>query len=296
MKIDGVFSGGGVKAFAFIGALEVLEENQLSFERVAGSSAGAIVSSMLVAGYTSKELKKLFLTLNLNQFMDTSVVERFLPIWKWLTFYFTMGLYKGDQLETWLYQTLAKKNVYTFADIPKDSLKVIAADLSLGKIVVLPDDLPRLYNQNPDHFLIAKAIRMSAGLPYFFRPKKMVNINKQKSVIVDGAVLSSLPMWVFNGHQNDNLRPILGLQLTANYSELPENKIKNALDLSRDLIHTMRVAHDARYIAKKHQQNVLFLPVTDIKVADLNLSFQEREKLISLGRQRTRSFLKQWPI
>ncbi|HWI47305.1 MAG TPA: patatin-like phospholipase family protein, partial [Rummeliibacillus sp.] len=36
MLVDGVFSGGGIKGFAFVGALQVLEENDIYFERVAG--------------------------------------------------------------------------------------------------------------------------------------------------------------------------------------------------------------------------------------------------------------------
>lgn len=42
MLIDGVFAGGGVKAFAFIGALQAMEEKNFTFSRIAGTSAGAL--------------------------------------------------------------------------------------------------------------------------------------------------------------------------------------------------------------------------------------------------------------
>jgi len=51
MNIDAVFSGGGVKAFAFIGALEAMEEKGLVIKRAAGTSAGAILASLVLAGY-----------------------------------------------------------------------------------------------------------------------------------------------------------------------------------------------------------------------------------------------------
>ncbi|CQR46802.1 Patatin-like phospholipase [Paraliobacillus sp. PM-2] len=295
MKIDGVFSGGGVKAFAYIGALEVLEEKEFSFVRVAGSSAGAIVSGMIAAGYTVKEMNQLFVDLDLNNFMDTSLLEKYVPIWKWFSLYFTMGLYKGDEFENWLYQVLAKKNVYTFHDLPKDSLRVVVADLTLGKIVVIPDDLERLYNIRPESFLVAKAIRMSASLPYFFRPEKMVNTHGGKSIVVDGAVLSNLPIWIFDQQTGRKRRPVLGLKLTASYDQIPAKKITNALDLTRDLIDTMRIAHDARYISTKHQEDILFLPVKDVHVADLELTKKDKDKLIAFGRMRASSFLKHWP-
>jgi NTE family protein len=51
MLIDGVFSGGGIKDFALIGAYQVLEENGFQFHRLAGTSAGAILAGFIAAGY-----------------------------------------------------------------------------------------------------------------------------------------------------------------------------------------------------------------------------------------------------
>ena len=44
MLIDGVFSGGGMKGFALVGAYQVLEEKGYQFKRIAGTSAGAILA------------------------------------------------------------------------------------------------------------------------------------------------------------------------------------------------------------------------------------------------------------
>lgn len=41
-----------------MGALEAIEENGLTIERVAGTSAGAIVAALLAAGFQAGELKK----------------------------------------------------------------------------------------------------------------------------------------------------------------------------------------------------------------------------------------------
>lgn len=56
MYIDGVFSGGGIKGFALIGAYQAIEERGLKFKRVAGTSAGSIVAALIAANYTSKEV------------------------------------------------------------------------------------------------------------------------------------------------------------------------------------------------------------------------------------------------
>ena len=57
MVIDGVFSGGGLKGFALVGAYQVLEEKGFRFQRLAGTSAGAILASFIAAGYSGKEIE-----------------------------------------------------------------------------------------------------------------------------------------------------------------------------------------------------------------------------------------------
>ncbi|MGE3319616.1 MAG: patatin-like phospholipase family protein [Candidatus Berkiella sp.] len=56
-----VLEGGGIKGFAYIGALEVLEQNGVleGVQRVAGSSAGAILALFLSLGCSSAEMKNM---------------------------------------------------------------------------------------------------------------------------------------------------------------------------------------------------------------------------------------------
>lgn len=77
---------------------------------------------------------------------------------------------------------VSKKGVRTFADLEEGQLKLTAADLSLGCLVILPDDLREVYGLSPDTFSVAKAIRISAGLPYFFRPIKIYD-QEAKSIL-----------------------------------------------------------------------------------------------------------------
>jgi len=75
MIIDLVFSGGGVKAIAFIGVVEALEERGIKVRRIAGTSAGALVGALLSAGYKSEELKKMLPILSQLFFNEVSDVE-----------------------------------------------------------------------------------------------------------------------------------------------------------------------------------------------------------------------------
>lgn len=293
MHIDCVFSGGGVKAYAFLGAYDVLEKQGYNIKRVAGTSAGAIFASLIAAEYTAKELHELMQDLHLKKLLDPPRFSR-LPLIKWMMFYFQKGLYKGDRLEQWIQQALANKNIHTFADLQPDQLKVVISDISLGKLVVLPDDLKRVYNLQPDQFSVATAVRMSASFPYFFMPQKMKNRKKQDSYMVDGGLLSNFPLWIFRKSDSD-LRPVLGITLSEDLAHTDAFPIQNAFDMLHALFMTMQRAHDTRYIAKSKEKNIIFIPVKKIAATDLTISEEKRDALMELGTIHSKDFLKSWP-
>ena len=59
MKFDLVFEGGGAKGFGFIGALKAFEEHEHKAQRLIGTSAGAIIATLLAAGYTPDQMREL---------------------------------------------------------------------------------------------------------------------------------------------------------------------------------------------------------------------------------------------
>jgi len=295
VKIDGVFSGGGVKAYAFMGALQSIEENNLQLERVAGTSAGAIVASFIAASFRTEEINQLLQELDLQQFLDAPQITKVLPFSKWLFLYFQMGIYKGDKFEKWLHTQLAQKGIYTFKDLKSGYLKVVVSDLTLGKLVVIPDDLKRVYDIDPADFLVSKAVRMSAGFPYFFMPVKLSGKNKQKSIIVDGGLLSNFPLWVFENDRGNSKRPVLGVKLSGSIENNNTKKINNALDMFYALFSTMKLAHDARYVSKSKQDNIIFIPIENIDTMNLNITTESKDALINLGKQSADKFLNHWP-
>lgn len=170
MDVDGVFSGGGIKGFAYVGAIQVvLEERGIQFKRVAGTSAGAILAAFIAAGFNAKELEELFDELNLKTLLDPPKLLISMPFFKWINLYIRLGLYRGKALEKWFHEKLATKGICSFGDLPKNSLKLVASDITNGRIIVLPDDLKN-YGIEASKFPISRALRMSCGLPFFFEP------------------------------------------------------------------------------------------------------------------------------
>ena len=290
MFVDGVFSGGGIKGFAYVGAIQALEEHEIQFKRVAGTSAGAILATFIAAGFNAKELEGIFDELNLKVLLDPPKFWFRMPFLKWINLYIRFGMYRGNTLENWFHQKLATKGIYTFGDLPNGVLKLIASDLTNGKILVLPDDLIH-YGIDGRSFSVSRALRMSCGLPFFFEPVYLMDGEKE-CVIVDGGVLSNFPLWIYD---NGNMkRPVLGMKLSRSTEEMPPHEIDNAIELFEALFSTMKDAHDKRYIARKHEKNIIFIPVEEYSATQFDMDEKTREKLISIGRERTIQFLKTW--
>ena len=56
MIFDMVFEGGGAKGIVFVGAMQVFTEQGHTFDRLIGTSAGAITATTLAAGYSNEEM------------------------------------------------------------------------------------------------------------------------------------------------------------------------------------------------------------------------------------------------
>ncbi|WP_414703641.1 patatin-like phospholipase family protein [Pseudalkalibacillus sp. SCS-8] len=293
MEVDGVFSGGGVRAIAFIGAMKVAEEKGLTFKRTAGTSAGAIFSAFVAAGYTADEIKTLMHEVDLREFLDPRRLSVAFPLMKWLTLYWKLGLYKGKKLEQWVEEKLAEKGVRTFADLEEGSIRIIASDITNGRMIVLPDDLER-YGILPERFKIAKAVRMSASIPYFFDPIKLFDATGKKNFIVDGGVLSNFPIWLFEDEKHPAKRPVIGFQLQPSQYEQKPNNITNAISLFHGLFDTMMDAHDARHISEAHSADIVFIPVQQISMINFDLSDQLIDQLTDFGKESTEKFLRTW--
>ncbi|MCM3708998.1 patatin-like phospholipase family protein [Sporosarcina luteola] len=293
MLIDGVFAGGGLKGFALVGAYQALEERGYRFKRVAGTSAGAILACFIAAGYTGKEIEQMMQEEDLQSLLDPRQTLLPIPFMKWLLLYWRMGLYQGKALEDWFFEKLSAKGVYNFADLPEGSLKLVASDLTHGKMIVLPDDLVH-YGIEPGMFSVARALRMSCNIPFFFEPVR-IKAPTGDTIVVDGGVLSNFPMWIFDDSEGRRERPLIGMKLSHRKDDMGGREIGNALNLFEALFSTMKNAHDDRYISRKHEKDIIFIPVEQYSATQFNMEDEQKESLMSIGKSRANEFLRTWP-
>lgn len=176
MKADLVLEGGGVKGIGLVGAIKSLADAGYEFERVAGTSAGAIVGALVAAGMTPDSMEQVMRAVDYARFKDESLLDRLGHLGKGLSLMLEKGIYEGVYLKEWLHGHLASLGVRTFGDLrirqdagsalPSERryrLVVMAADISRGRLIRLPWDYPR-YGLDPDSQLVVDAVRASMSI------------------------------------------------------------------------------------------------------------------------------------
>lgn len=306
MYADAVFEGGGVKAIGILGALSDAERRGYQWVNVAGTSAGAIIASLIAAGYTADEITSLFYELDLNMLKDKDWLNQIPFIGQALRLWFANGLYKGNYLEQWLRSKLAAKGVSTFKDLvlkgsendPKFRYKLVvtATDVSRRKLLKLPHDI-KDYNMNPDDLEVCKAVRMSSSLPFFYEPYKLSYTDsaqqKQTSYIIDGGVLSNFPVWIFDSETVPPW-PTFGFKIIESERTAPL-QIYNPFSLFKAIVSTMLEAHDKLHeLDRKSEIRTISIPSVGVKTTDFDLSKRQKDKLYQSGVQSSVRFFEGW--
>ena len=301
--VDAVFEGGGVKGIGLVGAASVIEEHGYRWSNLAGTSAGAIVASLLAAGYQGSELKDIIGSVDYLKFKDKSGLGSLPVIGPLAGLIWEKGIYTGQYFETWLRELLNRKNVRTFKDLIIDEfkdderyrfkLRVIASDITHGRMLVLPQDIAQ-YGVNPEDLDVAFAVRMSMSIPFFFKPAKILNRpDRNSSYVVDGGVLSNFPVWLFDSENGIPEWPTFGFKLVEPEEGVP-HQIHGPISLLTALFSTMMEAHDARYIQDQQFVRTVPIPTLGIKTTEFNITQTRTEALYQSGRKAAEDFLATW--
>ena len=303
MEINAVFEGGGVKGISLAGAVQAAEQAGATFKRVAGTSSGSIVSALLAAGYSGEEMSVIIRGTSFTSFLKRAPLYNTPIVGPALRVMVKKGLYSGEALESWIRGVLQKRGIVTFRDLPSGKLSIIASDITNGRIVVLPDDL-KDYGISPDHFEVAKAVRMSCSIPFFFDPV-MLRLNgefsKGKSFpeqfvyTVDGGLLSNFPMWLFDEHENRKTVPIptVGFQMIGKADPQP-HRITGPITMLQAMVGTMLSAHDERYIEQEKFLRTVKIPTLGVGTTQFEITKAKSDELYAAGLQAGQDFFREW--
>jgi NTE family protein len=153
-------SGGSTYGAAHVGVMEVLNQNGIQPDMIAGTSAGALVGAAYFACVPLKEIETLFLTMNWPTLLRLSIRS-------------PRSLFDTQPMEEFLRKKLGD---IEFKDL-KIPFAAVACDIHTGERVVL--------QSGP----VAPAVRASAAIPGLFSP---VEIGGR--LLVDGGIVDNLPV------------------------------------------------------------------------------------------------------
>lgn len=192
LKIGICFAGGGIKGVAHIGVLKALEEENINFDYVAGTSSGSIIAALYSVGYKSDEIYEIFKKYNkkINYFEIKNILKLIYGILIKRKIIIT-GLNSGEKIEKLINKELNKKNINNINQINK-KLLIPSVSLIDGKIFIFSSIKNRkiysdkiIYNNDIN---IGKAIRASCSYPGVFEPMPFGN-----NYLIDGGIRENVP-------------------------------------------------------------------------------------------------------
>lgn len=317
LRADLVLEGGGVLGIGHVGAVSVLEHAGYSFPRVAGTSAGSIVGSLVAAGMPSSRITDLMSSLDYRRFADRSLLDRVPLGGPLLSLLVDDGIFEGDHLREWLGNLLVDEcGVETFGDLaieddPHSSLPperrfrlvVTASDVTRGELVYLPWDYERAYGLEPGRQRVVDAVRASMSIPFFYEPVTLTGRAGRRSTLVDGGVLSNFPIDIFDRTDGRPPRwPTFGVKLlpllpmeAATLLPLAGLFTHGPVALAADLAMTAVVGRDQAHLAKPWvRSRTMQVDSAGTNPLDFGLTRAQARALFENGRAAATRFLAEW--
>lgn len=169
VRVALVLSSGGFRGGAHIGALEVLEENNIPIDLIVGSSAGSFVGAFYADNPNTTALKETLLSAKFEHLVDTSWVRAaqapFCPT----------GPIPGRALQQFMLKNMHSRDFNQL----KIKLVVVTTSIISNQLEVL--------QTGP----IIPAVHASSALPPYFAP-----VILYQNTFVDGAVIAPVPVSV----------------------------------------------------------------------------------------------------
>ena len=228
-KIGLALGSGGARGLTQIGILKVLNENNISIDFIAGSSAGSIVGAYYALYGNVAGFEKAIRKLSKKDLLKLAYVNS------------TRKGITGEKVMEFLMGIIGDKD---FSDT-KIPLKIIATDMELGKEVWF------------DRGKLSEAIRASISLPGIFYPAKI-----DKKFYLDGGIVNPTPVDVVKSMGADI---VIAVDHTmAGAVKIKDPSIYSSLTRAFEIIRT-QVAESK---IGKIDKNVILIRIENKKMGD----------------------------
>ena len=269
-----VLSGGGMRAVAHIGALQVLENNNLLLQvkEYVGVSAGAFLAFCLAIGYTLKEVQHIVLS------FDFHLIRNITPE-SMMEFPTSFGVDTGEKLLKLLHSIMRIKTIsqdITFAELPKEkSFRCFATDLYTCKIREFSREKTPLVK-------VTTALLASMCLPAYFTP---IEDPETGHLLVDGGVMHNYPMTFLTSEEQAQS---LGFAFTYDHTT-----VESIPDIGSFFYQIFACYYMPRTKSsqEKYRDRTVFIPCGHVPAWDFEAPVEDRQTLLKLGEQAAKEYL-----
>jgi len=241
MQIGVILIGGSIKGlYGHAGVIKALDELKIKPTAVLGASAGSVVGSLYVTGFSPNRIYETILDLKPSDYLDPIHYLQILIEFVVKKGHHFTGLVSGDKLEKFVRDELKGKDDFSKTDMP---FYVAATNLNTCKIKLFKDGK------------ISEKVRASTSIPMLFKPKKI-----HGEYYADGAFsLDKLPDELLKRY------PYLDLLIISNFS-------RESFDTSNDYLENSKlpIMEIMRRMMKCAEHKFLEEMVSDTKIIQIN--------------------------
>lgn len=185
--------GGAARGFAHVGVIQVLEQNGIRPDLVAGTSAGSLVAALYASGKSAAELERVALGMD-----EATLTDWTMPL-------ASRGLMRGEALARYVRQAIGGRLIEQMV-LP---LGILATDLGNGQGV--------LFRRGD----AAQAVRASSAVPGVFNPVPIAGRE-----YVDGGLVAPVPV---RQARDMGAEVVLAVDISADPQDIPADGLLTLL-------------------------------------------------------------------
>jgi NTE family protein len=285
-----VIAGGGVKAYAAIGALRRLEQD-IKFDKIAGVSAGSILATLIALGCDSYSIQNLYDRVDLSKY-----VLKYNNVMTYIKILYKKGIYSIEEFrDKTIFPVLedaCNNGDITFREIYERYGKVLVIS---GSCITSRETHYYHYVSNPD-MKVKEAIAISCCVPFMFTPVKW-----KTDTLVDGGLIENYPLYIFNDINLPNSKvsvvrdsdkklseDTIGIKFSDTYLD---SNTDTLLQFIKNLVYTMLTNNEKKYMRNDYWQKTIMIETGEVEsVSNLNLSIEKKQNLLGIGYSSANSY------
>jgi NTE family protein len=249
-----VLGSGAARGYAHIGALKVLEEQNIRPDMIAGCSIGAVIGAIYASYLSAEKLEEIALSLS-----TTDLISLVLPARP------SQAILNSKKIADFLSRIIPAEN-FEDLEIP---LKVVATSLNKGTL--------RVFESGP----LLPAVLASISIPIIFPAVKIGN-----EYFVDGGVISPLPVEVLKKSFPD------ARIIAVNLVESDRTKLKMSLKKNPSIYLTALLSVVIMQIELTHKEKDLADIVIEPDLGEFEFfEFHRQKEIIEAGERAARKAL-----